>query len=117
MQPINLLRNLPSSADDELFETLLTGGAFKLDRIISTGQPTPTGQWYDQDEDEWVLLLSGAAKLRFEDEAKLVELAPGDALLIPAHHRHRVEWTSPTKPTVWLAIHFVAGSEAASRNM
>lgn len=86
---------------DELF----AGDDFKLERIISTGHATPEGQWYDQDFDEWVVLLSGSAAIRFEDAPKEVSMRPGDYLLIPAHRRHRVEWTDGTKPTVWLALH------------
>jgi cupin 2 domain-containing protein len=66
----------------------------------------PPGDWYDSARDEWVALLSGAARLRFEDEAEPRALAPGDWLRIPAHAR-RVEWTDPARPTVWLAVHFV----------
>lgn len=112
MNPINLIQDLPSSVTGEVFQTLLTGREFKAERIVSTGQTTPTGQWYDQDQAEWVLVLAGAARLRLESENSLFEMKSGDALLIPAHCRHRVEWTSSTEPTVWLAIHFVANSAA-----
>ena len=78
--------------------------AARLERIVSTGQSTPPGTWYDQPGDEWVALLAGRATLRFEDGG-LVELAPGDWLLIPAHERHRVEATSAEPPCVWLAVH------------
>lgn len=102
----NILANLPSALPNELFEPLLAGQSFKLERIVSLGHVTPPGQWYDQESSEWVLLASGAAQLRFEDEPDPRELQPGDYLLIPAHRRHRVEWTVPDVPTVWLAIHF-----------
>ena len=81
-------------------------GVFRLERIVSAGQATPPGEWYDQDTHEWVALLTGGAGLRFEDEAEPRVLAPGDYLLIPAHRRHRVEWTDPEPPTVWLALHY-----------
>lgn len=116
MNPINLLQDLPSSTTEEVFETLLAGREFKVERIVSTGQTTPPGQWYDQDQDEWVLVLAGAARLRIETQDELVELTTGDALLIPAHCRHRVEWTSPAQPTVWLAIHFIANLPVLKRN-
>jgi cupin 2 domain-containing protein len=90
----------------EVFQKLLTGKRFKLERIVSTGQATPPGEWYDQDRAEWVVLLSGAAKIRFEG-ARPRSLKPGDFVLIPAHRRHRVEWTHPRKKTVWLALHYV----------
>lgn len=101
----NLFSPLLEQPKGEIVEELLRGGEFRLERIVSTGQVTPPDQWYDQDTDEWVVLLSGAAKLRFEDELSLVELGPGDHLLIVAHRRHRVEWTAPDQETVWLALH------------
>ena len=89
----------------EVFEELLAGGAFRLERIVSTGQVTPAGEWYDQDADEWVVLLSGSATLRFDDPPETFDLAPGDWVLIPARRRHRVERTAADGPTVWLAVH------------
>lgn len=102
----NLLAHLPAELPSELFETLLSGNSFRLERIVSLGHVTPPGEWYDQDEDEWVLLVSGAARLRFEGESDARDLRPGDHFLIPAHSRHRVEWTTPDMPTVWLALHY-----------
>lgn len=103
----NLFSNLPpiDSAAPERFEPLFTKPGLKVERIISTGQITPSGEWYDQPHDEWVALLSGAARLRFEGDSEEHALEPGDSLLIPARCRHRVEWTDPTTATVWLAIH------------
>ncbi len=107
MTPENLLQNLPEHVSEEQFETLLETPGMRLERILSTGQATPVGQWYDQPHDEWVLLLTGSATLRFEP-GKAVELEPGDYLHIPARQRHRVERTDPRQPTVWLALHFSA---------
>lgn len=106
MQSQNLFANLPDTWPDERFDDLVRGGEFKLERIVSTGQSTPEGQWYDQEFDEWVLLLRGSAVLRFDDESDEIVMQPGDYLQIPAHRRHRVGWTDPTQPTVWLAIHY-----------
>jgi cupin 2 domain-containing protein len=103
----NLFDPIPAEVTEELFQVLLETGDFRLGRIVSTGQATPPGEWYDQDDHEWVVLLSGGAGLRFEDEPKPRVLSPGDYLLIPAHRRHRVEWTDPEAPTVWLALHYV----------
>lgn len=97
---------LPDALPDELIEQLLTGGDFRLERILSTGQSTPPGEWYDQDQSEWVILLRGAARLRFEEGNEIVELSPGDYVDIPAHCRHRVEWTAPDRATIWLALHY-----------
>lgn len=92
------------SSDHELIETLASNTDLRIERIVSYGQSSPEGFWYDQDEDEWVLLLSGAASIAFEHDDKPQQLQPGDYLLIPARKRHRVTWTSPQQPTVWLAI-------------
>jgi cupin 2 domain-containing protein len=102
----NLFRNLPSDASQENFEPLLQGASFRLERIVSRGQATPAGQWYDQDSDEWVTLLAGSAGLRFEDETAVRVLAPGDYVQIAAGRRHRVEWTAPDQATIWLALHY-----------
>ena len=102
----NLLARVPLSTRDELVEDLLQGGDFRAERIVSTGHSTPPNQWYDQASDEWVVLLAGAARLRFEKPARVHEMLPGDYVNIPAHQRHRVEWTDPMRPTVWLAIHY-----------
>ena len=103
----NLYAPTESCMQGEVIEELLAGNQFRLERIVSSGQSTPEGEWYDQDEDEWVLLLSGAAQLRFEVSGKLLELTPGDYIFIPAHYRHRVESTDFTGQTVWLALHYV----------
>jgi len=101
----NLLRDLPLKRDEEQFALLLSRPGVRIERIVSTGQSTPPGDWLEQDWDEWVLLLGGAAGLRIEGAGEL-RMEPGDCQLIPAGARHRVEWTDPAQPTVWLAIHF-----------
>lgn len=106
MRQENLFADLPVGREAvECFETLLDRPGLRIERIVSTGQASPAGFWYDQPDDEWVVLLSGSAGLRCADETEVRELRPGDWLLIPAHVRHRVEWTDPTAPTVWLAVH------------
>ena len=102
----NLLRDVPSSLHDELVETLLESDAFRLERIVSLGHTTPPGEWYDQERQEWVVLLSGSAGLRFADRDDVVEMRPGDHVVIAAHRRHRVEWTDALRPTIWLALHY-----------
>ena len=101
----NMFADLPEALPEERFEELIRGHGFRLERIISTGHATPAGQWYDQDHDEWVIVLRGAARLQFDGEAEGVHLGPGEYVLIPAHCRHRVAWTDPEGPTVWLALH------------
>jgi cupin 2 domain-containing protein len=89
----------------EAFEPLLSGAAFRLERIVSTGQATPPGEWYDQEADEWVVLLSGSATLRFDKPDETLELTAGDWVFIPAHRWHRVERTAAEGESVWLALH------------
>jgi cupin 2 domain-containing protein len=91
-------------AEREIFTELLSREGVRIERIVSTGQSTPTDKPYDQDHDEWVLLLRGSAALWIEGEGER-ELRPGDHILIPAHRAHRVTWTAQAEPTVWLAIH------------
>ena len=100
----NLFADLPAGLPEELIQILLSTSHVCIERIVSQGHVSPPKFWYDQDEYEWVLLIQGAARLRFDDE--LVELKPGDFLNIPAHRKHRVEWTSPDELTIWLAIYY-----------
>jgi cupin 2 domain-containing protein len=86
-------------------EVLAKAGRSRIERIVSTGQVTPDGQWYDEASDEWVLLVSGEARLRIERESEARQLRPGDWLFLPAHCRHRVTWTSTDPPAIWLAAH------------
>jgi len=106
IKPHNLFLRIPESFSSEIFETLLRTEHFRLERIISSGQATPPGEWYDQDTNEWVVLFSGSAGLIFEGEEVKRILKPGDYIHIPAHRRHRVEWTDPNEKTVWLAVHY-----------
>lgn len=101
----NLFTDVPDRLPDELLETLLAGGAFRLERIVSRGQASADGFWFNQDRPEWVVVLRGSARLRFEGEEPF-RMGPGDFINIPAHKRHRVEWTTPDEPTIWLAVHY-----------
>ncbi len=105
-RPSNIFAGIPETLDAERIETLLDRPSFGLERILSRGHATPEGEWYDQDRDEWVLLLKGSAALRIEGESDPFVLTPGDYLLLPAHVRHRVEWTDAATDTIWLALHF-----------
>jgi cupin 2 domain-containing protein len=100
----NLFADLPAHLPDEVVQPLLTAKAVRVERIVSHGHASPAGFWYDQDRPEWVVVLAGAARVRFEDG--VIEMRPGDWVHIPAHTRHRVEWTTPDGPTVWLAVHY-----------
>jgi cupin 2 domain-containing protein len=103
---MNLLFPLPDAWSGERVDALTTRAGLRIERIVSFGQASPPGFWYDQPEGEWVLLLAGAARLRFADETDARFLRPGDWLDIAPHRRHRVDWTTPETPTVWLAVHY-----------
>lgn len=101
----NLFQPLPDARAGECFDDLLRRPGCRVERIVSHGQASPPGFWYDQTWDEWVLLLAGHAVLRLASQVEPFALAPGDHLLIPAGERHRVEATAADQPTVWLAVH------------
>ena len=94
----------------ELLQELLRSPTLRIERIVSQGHQAPASGWYDQDEHEWVLLLRGCAKLELADGSTHT-LAAGDYLHLPAHTRHRVAWTDPTQPSIWLAVFYSAASE------
>ena len=103
----NLFADLPCRAlAEELVTEILAAPNLRIERIVSTGQANPAEGWFDQEWNEWVILLRGGARLLFEDEAEARSLAPGDYVHIPAHRRHRVVWTDPEQATVWLAVHY-----------
>ena len=93
---------LPSQ---ELLETLLNNDKVLIERIVSTGQATPIGEWYDQEKNEWLIVLQGEGELSYEDGSR-IKLTIGDYLLIQAHQKHRVEYTSTEPPCIWLTIFF-----------
>lgn len=101
----NLISDLPTKLPDELVTVLAESEHVRIERIVSTGHASDENFWYDQSEAEWVVVLQGEAKLMLAD-GPTQKLTPGDYLLIPPHQKHRVEWTSPDQPTVWLAVFF-----------
>ena len=106
---MNLLRDLTQAGGSETVERLASGGAVRIERIVSHGEASPEGFWYDQDEAEFVAVLAGAARLRFADGAAL-EMTAGDWIDIAPRRRHRVDWTDPDQPTVWLAVFYQQGN-------
>jgi cupin 2 domain-containing protein len=102
----NLFNGLLAPLDDEAVQLLASGTELYIERIVSNGHRSADGFWYDEEHHEWVVVLRGCARLRFEGALAEVELSPGDYIDIPAHQRHRVEWTTPDEPTVWLAVHY-----------
>ncbi|MGQ9798950.1 MAG: cupin domain-containing protein [Ignavibacterium sp.] len=105
MKQQNFFSNIPENLSEEIIETILTHNNIRIERIISKGQSSPEDFWYDQTENEWILVLAGKAMIKFEEET-IITLHKGDYLLIPANQKHRVEWTDPEQHTIWLAIFF-----------
>ena len=110
----SILDGIPAALPDELTTVLLTQSGVRIERIVSTGHRSDPGFWYDQDEGEWVLVLRGAGRIRFADPDEVVELGVGEHVYIPPHRRHRVEWTTETEPTVWLAVFLPASQGGAT---
>jgi cupin 2 domain-containing protein len=107
MKAGNLFTDIPAHLPDELMETLAIGnGDVRIERIVSKGHRSAPGFWYDQDQHEWVVLLKGAAALRFEEGDRLLHLREGAHVHIAAHQKHRVEWTSDDTETIWLAVFY-----------
>ncbi|WP_166822970.1 cupin domain-containing protein [Thalassoroseus pseudoceratinae] len=106
----NLFADLPTDLPEELITVLAANQHVRIERIVSTGHKTADDSWYDQQETEWVVVLKGEATLVYAD-GESQQLTPGDWVLIPAHRKHRVDWTSPEEPTVWLAVFFQPESE------
>lgn len=102
----NLFSDLPPDLPEEMIDVIAKSSHVRIERIVSTGHSSPDGFWYDQSEHEWVVVLRGEAMVMFEEESSPRHLQAGDYLLIPAHHKHRVEWTTLEEPTVWLAMFF-----------
>jgi len=106
---LNLFSQLPEAGvhlEAEIFDALLVAPGIKIERILSTGQASPPGFWYCQTENEWVVVLRGSAGVKFDAEEEIRVLHAGDTVHIPAQCRHRVEWTDPEEPTVWLAVFY-----------
>jgi cupin 2 domain-containing protein len=102
----NVFAGIPETLAAEQLTALLTTPNVRIERIVSRGQASPPGFWYDQPQAEWVIVLAGSAAIAFDGEVSPRTLKSGDHLHIPAHTRHRVEWTDAGEPTVWLAVHY-----------
>jgi len=101
----NIFKGIPGNREQETFHPLAVGKYTKIERIVSTGQKSPPSGWYDQEQNEWVMVLKGQAILSFPDRAS-VHLRAGDFLDIPSHQKHKVDWTAPDRETIWLAVHY-----------
>ena len=102
----NLFSPLPTDLSEEVVETLAENQHMRIERIVSTGQASPEGFWYDQSQSEFVVVLKGEARLLFEGDIQPIHMKAGDHVTIPAHRKHRVDWTTPDEPTVWLTVYF-----------
>ncbi len=105
MKPQNIYSAIPINSGQETIEQLLKKNGIKIERIISKGHKSPETGWYDQDINEWVLVLKGKATLAFEDQTS-IDLIEGSYINIPSHTKHKVTWTDPDRETIWLAIHY-----------
>lgn len=101
----NLFESLPEDISKEVFSEIIQGENIRIERIISKGHSSPEAGWYDQDDNEWVIVLKGEAKLSFENNDD-VHLVSGSHLNIPPHTKHKVTWTKPNTETIWLAVHY-----------
>jgi len=102
----NIFLDIPKSLPDELFEIIVQTGNIKIERIVSKGHSSPKDFWYDQDQNEWVLVLKGKAEILIKDHDGPILLKEGDYLNIPAHVNHRVESTDKEQETIWLAVFY-----------
>jgi len=101
----NIFEAIPKTLDTEAVSTLIQKGDLKVERIVSKGHTSPESGWYNQAQDEWVIVLKGAATISFEHKEE-VNLQAGDYINIPCHTKHKVSWTQPENETIWLAIHY-----------
>jgi cupin 2 domain-containing protein len=102
----NIFNDIPSNLSKEILDEIISTDKIRIERIISKGQTSPENFWYDQEENEWVIVIKGKSKLKIIDEDELIELNEGDYINIPSHKKHRVEWTDPESETIWLAVFY-----------
>lgn len=105
MKSQNIFSNIPQNLEKELFELLIKNNTVTIERIVSKGQKSPESGWYDQEKNEWVIVLKGKTMLSFEDQPS-IHLSEGDFINIPSHKKHKVAWTDPDNETIWLAVHY-----------
>ncbi len=105
MEPENIFESIPDNLTEEVFELIVQSSTVKIERIVSRGHCSPESGWYDQDKNEWIVVMKGEAIICFEDNKK-VNLKSGSHLNIPAHLKHRVKWTDPDVETIWLTVHY-----------
>jgi len=102
----NIFSKIPNTISDEIFDAIIQTKNITIERIISNGHASPKDFWYDQEKNEWVIVLKGHARLKFGENDEMVEMKRGDYINIPARCKHRVDWTDPNEETIWLAVHY-----------
>ena len=105
MQKLDIFSNIPKDLTDEFFEDIVLANNVKIEKIVSQGHISPKSGWYNQDKNEWVILLKGEAILLFEDN-KEIHLKSGEYINIPSYTKHKVLWTNPTEESIWLAVFY-----------
>jgi len=101
----NIFSDIPQNLDKEVFEQIVNSDNVRIERIVSKGHHSPESGWYDQEQNEWVMILTGEAILSFSDGTEIT-MKKGDHINISAHQKHRVKWTAPDIETLWLAVHY-----------
>ena len=101
----NIFSPLPENLEEEIFDDVVKGRHVRIEQVVSKGQSSPSSGWYDQPDNEWVMVLGGSGLLSFENDDEVL-LSKGDYIDIPAHTKHRVAWTAPDEPTIWLAVFY-----------
>ena len=101
----NIFQNITINKKEEEFIDLLKDKNIRIERIVSNGQVSKEDFWYDQEENEYIIVLEGSAIVEFKD--KQVSLSKGDTLLIQKNEKHRVKYTDIEEPTIWLAIFYI----------
>ncbi|WNO10831.1 cupin domain-containing protein [Teredinibacter sp. KSP-S5-2] len=104
-KPGNIYQFLPGNMKQEHFEDIVRSGSVRIERIVSQGHSSSENEWYDQEENEWVMVIQGAGKIKYEDGVEIL-LQKGEYVTIPKHVRHRVSWTDPNQKTIWLAVFY-----------
>jgi len=102
----NIFEDIPVNMTEELVEIVSETDRIRIERIVSRAHSSSPNFWYDQEKNEYVIILKGKARLAFENRDDVIVMGPGDYLDIPAHIRHRVEWTDPAEDTIWLAVYY-----------
>src|SRR5574338_845788 len=106
MDIIKIFSGIPRQITQEITDVIVSSPEARIEKIVSKGHSSPRDYWYDQEQNEWVIVIKGKARLEFYGEIQLVELNEGDYINIPSHKKQRVDWTDPESETIWLAVFY-----------